>query len=136
MFLIALLACQPEEEFTGPTGSGTDIFCDTFEDADQEETYNDVDLPGSGKLEVELIIDSTNPKDASLIGNATYTYENPMTGGGELQGQANPLGTFSKTLGAGTWNFRITGPTDCENEIEVVIEDGVRLQKCVPLYCD
>ena len=136
MFLIALFACQPEEEFTGPTGTGTDIFCDTFEDADQEETYDDVDLPGSGKLEVQLIIDSTNPKDASLIGNATYIYENPMTGGGELQGQASPLGSFSKTLGAGTWNFRITGPTDCGNDIEVIIEDGVRIQKCVPLYCD
>ena len=135
MLLIALLACQPEEEVKGPTGTGTNIFCEEFSDAEQEE--NGVfDLDGSGKFEVQLIVDSENPKDASLIGNATYTYENPMIGGGELQGQADPLGAFSKTLGAGDWNFRITGPTDCENDIEITIEDRVHLKKCVPLYCD
>lgn len=133
MLLLALLACEPEEEIKGPTGA--DIFCDSFEDADEYElgVFN---LNGSGKFEVQLIVDSEDPKDPSLIGNAIYTYENPMTGGGELQGQANPLGAFSKPLGAGTWNFRITGPTDCENELEILIEDGVHRKQCVPLYCD
>jgi hypothetical protein len=136
MILIALLACEPKEEEQGPTGIGTDIFCDIYEDADQEEVYEDVGLSGSGILEVTLIVDSANPRDFSLVGNATYTYENPLVGGGETPGQSDQTGTFSKTLGAGNWNFRITGPTDCTNDIEIVIEDGVRLKKCIPLYCD
>ena len=136
MILIALLACQPKEIEEGPTGTGVDVFCDTYEDADQEEVYEDFELSGSGQLEVTLIVDSANPRDFSLVGNSTYTYENQMVGSGESSGQAGQTGEFSKTLGAGTWNFRITGPTDCENNIELVIEDGVRLKKCIPLYCD
>ena len=136
MILIALLACQTKEIQEGPTGTGADVFCDTYEDADQEEVYEDVTYTGSGQLEVTLIVDSANPRDFSLVGNSTYTYENRLVGSGEASGQAGQTGEFSKLFGAGTWDFRITGPTDCENNIELVIEDGVRLKKCIPLYCD
>ena len=136
MLWMILFSCQEEEKSTGPTGVGNDVFCSSYEDADTEQFTEDVELAGSGVLEVQLVVDATNYKDTSLVGNSTYTFNNIDAGGGEQLGQADFQGYISKTLGAGNWHFRFTGETGCENEMDILIEEGVRTEKCIPLYCE
>jgi hypothetical protein len=135
MLLILLFACEDQDKvYEGPSGSGIDIFCDDFSEAGMSNEY-EFDSATSGRLEAQLIVDEDNPRDTSLIGNATYTMENLVVGGGEQLDQANPLGALSKTLGEGEWNLRIEGADGCSNEITVDIQAGVLLEMCIPLYC-
>ena len=122
--------------YDGPTGSGNDIFCSDYGDAD-EFVETPLSLTGSGRLKVQLIVDKDNPKDGNIIGNASYRLQNPGISGAEQAGTASPLGEFSKTLGPGTWVMSIEGEQNCENE-EVIAEitESVELYLCVPLYCD
>jgi len=133
--LLLLLACGDKENaYEGPSGSGVDIFCDKFSEAEQENV-GDFDSTSSGRIEAQLIVNLPNPKDTSVIGNAKYTLENEQQGSGEQLDQANPLGIFKKTLGAGDWSISIVGGNDCTNDIIVQIEAGVLLDMCIPLYC-
>ena len=66
------------------------MYRDEYAEAGEENAYEDFDSESSGRLEAQLIVDATNPKDASIVGNATYTFENPQVGGGEQLGQASP----------------------------------------------
>ena len=135
ILLLGLMACRTDKTVVVEDTAGEE-FCVSFDNAEQELTFDDVNLGESGRLEMQLVVDSENPKETSLIGNASYTFENLDVGGGEQLGQADPLGYISKTLGAGNWHFRIEGSENCFHEFDIVIEAGVRLQKCVPLYCE
>ena len=135
MLALILLSCgEQEKAYEGPTGSGVDIFCDEYAEAGTS-AVSDFDSTSSGRLEAQLIVDVENPRDTSIVGNATYTVENVQVGGGEQLDQADPLGSLSKTLGAGEWILRVEGADDCSNELTVNIEAGIRLEMCIPLYC-
>lgn len=136
--LLAIVGCgeKNEDVYTGPTGAGSDIFCNEFADAGDEQSIPDDALVGSGRLKMQLVVDRGNPKDTSIVGNATYVIKNPEIGGGQQLGETSPLGEFTKTLGPGTWNVAITGGEGCENTVEAVIEAGMQLEMCVALYCE
>ena len=135
MLALILLACDDQQKaYEGPTGSGVDVFCDEYEEAG-EEVVSDFDSTSSGRLEAQLIVDAENPRDTSIVGSATYILEGPQ-GGGEQLDQADPLGALAKTLGAGEWMLRVEGANECRNELTVNIEAGVRLEMCIPLYCE
>lgn len=135
MLLLFLFACEEQDKaYQGPDGSGIDIFCDEFSEAGMVNEY-EFDSVSSGRLEAQLIVDVENPRDTSLIGNATYTMENLEVGGGEQLDQADPLGALSKTLGEGEWNLRIEGAEGCNNEIIIDVQAGVLLEMCIPLNC-
>ena len=133
-----LIACGESDEdlYTGPSGSGNDIFCNEFVDADESQSREDAGLVGSGRLNVQLVVDKVNPHDGNIVGNATYILQNPLVGGGEQIGSSSPLGDFSKTLGAGTWELEVKGGENCSNFVEIEIVAGTELDLCVPLYCD
>ena len=114
------------------------IFCSGFDEAD---TYIETELEAltgeNGKIKVQLIIDSDDPRDDEVVGGASYTLENPSIGGPEQLGTASPYGEFSKTLGAGDWVLSVKGETGCDSEeVDAGISAGVELYLCVPLYCE
>ena len=134
MLMLIWLACADQKAaYQGPTGEGIDIFCDEFSEAGDtnELPFNSA---SSGRLEAQLIIEGDDPKDRSIIGNATYMLKPPQ-GGGESLNQADALGFLSKTLGAGQWEIRVEGADECSNEVTVDIEAGVLLEMCLALYC-
>ena len=142
MFLlfIQFFACTQEDEslYQGPTGEGNNIFCSTFDDAnDFIETELESLTGENGRLKVQLIIDSDDPRDDEVVGGASYTLENPSIGGAQQRGTASPLGEFSKTLGSGDWVLAVKGETGCDSEdITATITAGTETYLCVPLYCD
>ena len=138
MLFFVLFACQD----TGKNDDTDifepeDIFCDNFADEAGVLEINDGGASGSnGRLEAQLIVDTDNPRDKTIIGNATYILESIDVGGGERLGQASPLGEIQVTLGAGDWAIRIEGVTGCSNEMEFTIEAEKTHSLCLPVFCE
>ncbi len=138
LIVLTVMGCTATDDslYDGPTGSGNDIFCSVYSEAD-EFVETPISLQGSGRLKVQLLVDRDNPKDGDLIGNASYRLQNPQISGAEQQGTASPLGEFSKTLGPGSWVMSIEGEQGCRNdEVFAEIIESVELYLCIPLYCD
>ena len=135
MLLLLFTGCLIGKNQDSAYFDAPDVFCDDFSEAGTE-SYTEVESLGSnGRLEAQLIVDSSNPRDTSIVGNATYFLESLDVGGGENQYQAGHLGDLSNTLGAGNWEMQIEGITGCSNQLSLVIEAGQTLQMCIPLYC-
>ena len=138
MFLFLILACQETEKYdSDDIFAPQDIFCDNFaEEANVFEVTEGGASGSNGRLEAQLIVDADNPRDKTIIGNATYILESIDVGGGERLGQASPLGEIQVTLGAGDWLIRIEGVTGCSNEMEFTIQAESTHALCLPVYCE
>ena len=138
MLLFVLLACNDTEKNENTDiFEPEDIFCDNFaEEAGVLETTDGGASGSNGRLEAQLIVDTDNPRDKTIIGNATYILESIDVGGGERLGQASPLGEIKVTLGAGTWAIRIEGVSGCSNEMDFTIEAEKTHALCLPIYCE
>ena len=136
MVLWVISACFIEQyEETGYAAPG--VFCDNFSEAGTENYLKGGASGSNGRLEAQLVIDSDNSRNTSVIGSATYILESLDVGGGESMGQADPLGLIGVTLGSGNWKMRLEGGSgSCTHQVEFSILAGKTLQLCLPLYCD
>ena len=65
--VLTVMGCTTNDDslYDGPTGSGNDIFCSVYSEAD-EFVETPISLQGSGRLKVQLLVDRGNPKDGVI----------------------------------------------------------------------
>jgi hypothetical protein len=134
---LVLMACYSESKLDTSIYIGDDRFCDDPAEALDEVIIEDSVSGSNGRLEGQLIApDAPNPTDSTVIGGTTYILDNLGSGGGEHLEYAGPLGDIRITLGGGSWELQLEGPTGCRNQMEIEIEAGSIHQLCIPIYCE
>lgn len=115
-------------------------FCRDMADADTTEIDPGGGDPGSGQVIGQLITDDGSDVDDPLIvGQMDYTLENLDVGGPPRAGRTGQTGDFTEEVGAGNWRLSISGTKSglsCQNQLDIVVEDGNTTRVCVDTKCE
>lgn len=140
LLALPLVACGDKESDSGADGQEATGFCYSMDDADTTLIEEGGGNGSSGLLDGRLITDeSDDPRDPALVVNVDYTLENLDTGGSPIQGKTDSEGSFTESLGGGTWLLRLSdskGGYTCRNELEFVVEAGNTTRMCLDVACE
>ena len=126
-------------------GDGTETgqpggFCYSMADADSTLVEAGGGSGASGLLDGRLITDESDDiRDPAIVVNVDYTIENLDVGGSPLLGKTDSQGSFTESLGQGTWLLNLSdskGGFTCRNEIEFTIEAGNTTRMCLDVGCE
>jgi hypothetical protein len=143
--LLALVAASGCGDKGGVTTDDTGHalpFCYDFADADTYVVDQGGGDPGSGQVVARLITDSSasgDVRDPQYVAQMDYTMENLDVGGAPQAGKTDQDGAFTEEVGAGNWRISISGTKAgkyCENQIDIVVEDGNTTRVCLATACE
>ena len=141
--LAAVALSGPGCAVDGPKGSDSAAalpFCRDMVDADTTTVEAGGGDPGSGQVLGQLITDDGSAVDDPLIvGQMDYTLENLDVGGPPRAGRTGQTGGFTEEVGAGNWLLSSSGTKSglsCQNQIQIVVEDGNTTRVCVDTMCE
>jgi len=137
---LALPGCGDKDAGDGTETGQQTGFCYSMDDADTTVVEPGGGSGASGLLDGRLITDESDDiRDPAIVVNVDYTIENLDVGGSPKLGKTDSEGSFTESIGEGTWLLRLSdskGGFTCRNEIEFDIEAGNTTRMCLDVGCE